>query len=66
MIYKLLVNIGFLALGYYLGREVGRAEAVRERLFSAREAGDTLNMREAVTIDMEEVDIKEAHRSVKH
>jgi hypothetical protein len=66
MLYKMLINIGFLALGYYLGREVGRTEAVREQLFRARKAGDTLNMREAVTIDMEDLATQGDHQTVKH
>jgi hypothetical protein len=53
MLYRVIVNLGFLALGYYLGREVGRTEAVREQLLRARRSGETLNMRDAVIIDME-------------
>ena len=37
MILRLLVGVGLLALGYYVGREVGRAEPVREELRKARE-----------------------------
>ena len=39
MIYRIIVGVGLLALGYYLGREVGRAEPVREELRRARESG---------------------------
>lgn len=67
MLYKLIVNLGFLALGYYLGREVGRTEAVREQLIRARRTGETLNMRDAVIIDMEtDLSQKDDHQSVKH
>jgi hypothetical protein len=30
MIYKLLVNAAFLAIGYYIGKEVGRSEQLPE------------------------------------
>lgn len=30
MIYKLLVNTAFLAIGYYIGKEVGRSEQLPE------------------------------------
>lgn len=66
MVYKMIVNIGFLALGYYLGREVGRTEAVREQLSRARKSGETINLREAVTIDMEESVKHGGQQSVKH
>ena len=62
MIYKMIVNIGFLALGYYLGREVGRTEAIRENLLRARKSGGSINMRDAVVIDME----KDEQHSAKH
>jgi hypothetical protein len=37
MIVRLLTSAGLLALGYYIGREVGRTEYVREELRRARE-----------------------------
>ncbi len=37
MILRLLVGVGLLALGYYVGREVGRTEPIREELRKARE-----------------------------
>ena len=66
MVYKMIVNLGFLALGYYLGREVGRTEAIREQLARARKSGETINLREAVTIDMEESVKQDGQQSVKH
>ncbi len=38
MLVRMMVGVGLLALGYYLGREVGRAEPLREELRRAREA----------------------------
>ncbi len=66
MLYKMIVNVGFLALGYYLGREVGRTEAIREQLSRARKSGETMNLREAVTIDMEDGVKHGGQQSVKH
>jgi len=37
-IMRLTVGVGLLCLGYYVGREVGRLESVREELRRAREA----------------------------
>ena len=37
MLVRLVLGVGLFALGYYLGREVGRAEPVREELRRARE-----------------------------
>ena len=31
MIYKLVVNAAFLAIGYYIGKQVGLGEAVRKQ-----------------------------------
>ncbi len=66
MFYKMLVNIGFLSLGYYLGREVGRTEAIREQMLRTRKSGETINMREAVIIDMEKNVSNNGHSSAKH
>jgi hypothetical protein len=54
MLYRLIFNVGLFALGYYLGREVGRAESVRERMRHLREGGSAVNLRDAVVIDMEQ------------
>ncbi len=32
MIYKLVVNVAFLAIGYYIGKEVCRSENIRKDL----------------------------------
>ena len=37
MVYRLLVNIAFLAAGYYIGKEVGRSLAAADRLRSGAE-----------------------------
>ncbi len=66
MLYKVIVNMGFLALGYYLGREVGRTEVIREQLSRARKSGETIDMRDAVTIDMEAGAKHGGPQSVKH
>ncbi len=31
MIYKLIVNAAFLAIGYYIGKEVGRSEPAENK-----------------------------------
>ncbi|MCZ6577062.1 MAG: hypothetical protein ACE10E_10610 [Acidiferrobacterales bacterium] len=37
MIFRILVGAGLLALGYFVGREIGRTEPVRKELRNARE-----------------------------
>lgn len=32
MILRILAGVGLVALGYYVGREIGRTESVREEL----------------------------------
>ncbi len=54
MIYRLIANLGLFALGYYLGREMGRTEAIRERMRQVRESGGPVNLRDPVVIDMEQ------------
>lgn len=39
MIYKLLVNAAFLAIGYYIGKEVGLSEKTREKTESRGSSG---------------------------
>lgn len=41
MIVRLFLGAGLFVLGYYMGREVGRAEPVREALRAAREGEGT-------------------------
>lgn len=38
MIYKLMVNAAFLAIGYYIGKEVSRNEFVRKELAGPRKS----------------------------
>lgn len=38
---RLLAGAGLLAFGYYLGRQVGRMEPIREELARARGAADS-------------------------
>ncbi len=66
MLYKMIINIGFLTLGYYLGREVGRTEAIREQMLRARKSGGSVDMREAVIIDMEKNVSSSGQSSAKH
>ena len=37
---RLLLGAGLFALGYYVGREIGRIESVREEMRRLREAVD--------------------------
>jgi hypothetical protein len=66
MIYRLFINLGLFALGYYLGREVGRTESVREHMRQVRESGGPVNLREGVVIDMEPVATDKTEHRVKH
>ncbi len=65
MIYRMIVNVGLFALGYYLGREVGRTEGVREQLRQAREGGGSVYLGEAEVIQREKTAANrtEAHGS---
>lgn len=36
MLGRLVVGVGLFALGYYLGREIGRTEPIRDELKRAR------------------------------
>jgi hypothetical protein len=38
MIYKLIVNVAFLAIGYYIGKEVSRSEFMRKELVEPRKS----------------------------
>ena len=51
MLYRILINLGIFAFGYYLGREVGRVESVREQLRQAREKGGSVYLGEAKVVD---------------
>lgn len=66
MFYRIIINLGLFALGYYLGREVGRTESVRERMRQVRESGGPVNLREGVVIDMEPIPQEQAGHKVKH
>lgn len=66
MIYRVIVNLGLFALGYYLGREVGRTEGIRDRMRQVRESGGPINLRDAVVIDMEPMVANEQRQPVKH
>jgi hypothetical protein len=66
MIYRLIVNLGLFALGYYLGREVGRTEETRDRMRRVRESGGPVNLRDAVVIDMEQPVAGEQQQPAKH
>ena len=39
-ILRLLLGLGLFALGYYVGREIGRLESLREEMRKAREEAD--------------------------
>jgi hypothetical protein len=40
MIYKLIVNAAFLAIGYYIGKEVSRSEFIRGELVEPRKSAE--------------------------
>lgn len=66
MFYRLILNLGLFALGYYLGREVGRTESIRERMRRVRESGGPVNLREGIVIDMEQPVSGDKPQPVKH
>ena len=66
MFYRMILSLGLFAIGYYLGREVGRTEAVRERMRQVRESGGPANLRDSVVIDMEQPITKEQRQAAKH
>lgn len=37
MIFRVFVSLGLLALGYYVGREIGRGEPIRKDLKNLRD-----------------------------
>lgn len=37
---RLLLGAGLFALGYYVGREIGRLESLREEMYELRDAVD--------------------------
>ena len=47
MIFRILVGAGLLALGYFVGREIGRTEPVRKELRNAREQDRAHDQRRA-------------------
>ena len=49
MIFRLLTGVGLLALGYYIGREVGKAESIRNEMKQARESDEIENSSEVKT-----------------
>jgi hypothetical protein len=57
MLLRLITGVGLFALGYYLGREVGRMAPVREELQRARDQDDAEDDR---SLDAEEDDTPSA------
>ena len=49
MLLRLITGVGLFALGYYLGREVGRMAPVREELQRARDQDDAEDDRSLAT-----------------
>lgn len=37
MLFRVVVSVGLLALGYYVGREIGRGEPIRKDLKTLRD-----------------------------
>jgi hypothetical protein len=40
MFFRIIVSVGLLALGYYVGHEIGRAEPIRKDLKDLRDNED--------------------------
>lgn len=51
MILRLILAIGLFAVGYYLGREVGRQMPIRRELDAARSRGDYTEVEATVPED---------------
>lgn len=55
MIFRLLVSAGLFGFGFFLGRELGRSEAIRDRLDASdrhrRVKGQTLDSDDYVVLD---------------
>lgn len=55
MVFRLLVTVGLVGFGYLLGREAGRAEAIRQHLSSSdrqrRVMGETLESDDYTVLD---------------
>jgi hypothetical protein len=45
MIVRLVIGTGLFALGYFVGKEVGRAESIRDQLSWAAEGEDSVPAR---------------------
>ena len=48
MLFRVFVSMGLLALGYYVGREIGRGEPIRRDLEALRDQ-DTRNTKPPVS-----------------
>lgn len=42
MIARIVLGIGLFALGYFVGKEIGRAESIRDQLRGAVDGNDTM------------------------
>jgi hypothetical protein len=55
MLFRLLISVGLVGFGYLLGREAGRAEAIREHLGSSdrqrRVGGKTFESKDYTVLD---------------
>ncbi len=53
MIYRLLASAGFFAVGFLLGREIGRTEAIRQHLGSGGRfrKGETFESDDYIVLD---------------
>ncbi|WP_455204015.1 hypothetical protein [Kaarinaea lacus] len=49
MIFRLITSAGLLALGYFIGREVGKADSIRNEMKQARESEEIENANEVKT-----------------
>lgn len=43
MLFRIIVSVGLLAVGYYVGHEIGRAEPIRKDLKDLRDKEDEKN-----------------------
>jgi hypothetical protein len=53
MIARLFIGVGLFALGYLVGREMGRAESVRDQLSGASEGDASMPGKQAPEGDIE-------------
>jgi len=53
MVVRIFIGVGLFVLGYFVGKEIGRAESIRDQLTWAAEEDDPVSMRSESVGDSE-------------